>query len=58
MSKYTVEIQLTKKEYIEVDAKNEEEAKEKAFKEFYSMVKELDEDVRCLSVDTNEDDED
>lgn len=58
MSKYTVEIQLTKKEYIEVDAKNEEEAKEKAFKEFYSMVKELDEDVRCLSVDANEDNED
>jgi len=54
MSRYTVEIELTKREYIEVDASSEEEAKDKAFKEFYSIVKELDEDVRCLSIDSNE----
>jgi hypothetical protein len=54
MSKYTVEIELTKKEYIEVNASSEKEAKEKAFKEFYSMVGNLDEDVRCLSIDNDD----
>jgi len=56
VSKYIVEIQLTKREYIEVEAFSEEEAKEKAFKQFYSTIEEIDEDVRCLSIDSEDED--